>query len=115
MREAAPDLKEVSMGIYRDVYQFAASAGALEGYVYPKEKVEPSYLPFWVDQVVKGYRALPEEAKSQFQEECDGTIGRAVQSLLPLLGEDHEVIRKLKGIISGELPASPDDFKRQKP
>jgi hypothetical protein len=38
-----------------------------------------------------------------------------VQSLLPLLGEDHEVIGKLRSIISGDLPSSPDDFKRQKP
>jgi hypothetical protein len=103
------------MGIYREIYEFAAKAGALEGYVYPKEKVEPSYLPFWVEHVVQGYRALPEEARSQFQEQCNGTIGRAVQSLLPLLGEDHEVIGKLRSIISGDLPSSPDDFKRQKP
>jgi hypothetical protein len=31
-------------------------------------------------------------------------------SPLPLLGEDHEVIKKLKGIASGELPSSPNDF-----
>jgi hypothetical protein len=101
------------MGVYKDLYDFAAKAGSLEGYVYPKEKVEPSYLPLWVDHIVQGYQALPEEAKNQFQQLCDGTIGRAVQSLLPLLGEDHEVIRKLKSIISGTMVSSPDDFQRK--
>ncbi len=100
------------MGAYRDLYEFAAKAGALEGYVYPKEKVEPSYLPAWVDHVVQGYQGLPEEARREFQESCNGTIGRTVQALIPLLGEDHEVIRKLKGLVTGQLPSSPDDFKR---
>jgi hypothetical protein len=100
------------MGIYRDVYDFAAKAGALEGYVYPKE-VETSYLPVWVDHVIQGYQALPEEARKEFQDLCNGTIGRAVQSLIPLLGENHEVIKKLKSIIAGDLPSSPDDFKRE--
>lgn len=100
------------MGIYRDVYDFAAKAGALEGYVYPKEKVDPSYLPLWAEHIVQGYQALPEEARSELQVLCNGTIGRAIQSLIPLLGEDHEVIRKLKGLVSGALPLSPNDFKR---
>ncbi|MGD0232400.1 MAG: hypothetical protein ABSC19_18945 [Syntrophorhabdales bacterium] len=100
------------MGIYRDVYDFAAKAGSLEGYVYPK-KMEPSYLSKWVDHVVRGYGMLPEEARKEFQDLLNGTIGRAIQALLPVLGEDHDVIRKLKGITTGDLPSSPDDFKRK--
>ncbi len=100
------------MSIYRDVYDFAAKAGALEGYVYPKE-MKASYLPVWVDHVVKGYKMLPEEASGEFQDLCNGTIGRAIQSLLPVLGEDHEVIRKLKSIVTGEPALSPDDFRRK--
>ena len=40
------------MGIYKEVYDFAAKAGALEGYVYPKDKVELDYIPQWVDNLV---------------------------------------------------------------
>ena len=100
------------MGIYRDVYDFAAKAGSLEGYVYPKE-MEVSYLAKWVDHVVQGYNMLPEEARKEFQDLCNGTIGRTLQALIPVLGEDHDVIRKLKGITTGELPSSPDDFFRK--
>jgi len=98
------------MGIYQEVYDFAAKAGALEGYVYPKEKVDLNYLPRWVDNLVDQYHRLPSEVREEFKQLCNGTFGRAVQSLLPDLGEDHEVIKKLKSVISGKLPLSPDDF-----
>jgi hypothetical protein len=98
------------MGTYQEVYDFAAKAGALEGYVYPKEKVDLGYLPRWVDNLVNHYRRLPPEVREEFQGLCNGTLGRTIQSLLPSLGEDHEVIKELKSIISGNLPSSPNDF-----
>ncbi len=98
------------MGIYQELYDFAAKAGALEGYVYPKEKADLGYLPRWVDNLVSHYRRLPSEVREEFQDLCNGTLGRTIQSLLPSLGEDHEVIKKLKSIISGNLPSSPNDF-----
>jgi hypothetical protein len=99
------------MDIYRNIYDFAAKVGSLEGYVYPKE-VDVSYLPVWVDHVVDRYEALPEEARKQFQDLLDGTVGRAVRSLIPIVGEDDAAIKKLKSIMKAELPSSPDDFKR---
>ena len=104
------DSKEGLMTLYRTLYDFAAKAGALEGYVYPKEKVEPDYLPAWVNHVVEGYQGLPPEAKAEFQDLCDFTIGRTIASLLPLLGEEHEVIKKLRSLVKGKLPSSSDDF-----
>jgi len=98
------------MGIYKEVYNFAAKAGALEGYVFPKEKVDLNYLPKWVDNLVNQYRALPSEVREEFQGLCNATLGRTIQSLLPLLGEDNEVIKKLKSIVSGKLPLSHNDF-----
>jgi hypothetical protein len=98
------------MGIYQEVYDVAAKAGALEGYVYPKEKVDLNYLPRWVDHLVNQYHHLPSEVREEFQGLFNGTIGRAIQSLLPCLGEDHKVIKKLKSVTSGELPLSPNDF-----
>jgi len=98
------------MGVYQEIYDFAAKAGALEGYVYPKKGVDLSYLPLWVDHLVEKYRSLPPNVRDDFQRLCDGTLGRTIQSLLPLLGEDHEMIEKLRSILTGELPSSPDDF-----
>jgi len=98
------------MGIYEKLYDFAARAGALEGYVYPKEKVDVAYLPRWVDHLVEQYNLIPEEVREQFQSLCDGTVGRTIQALLPSLGEDHEVIKKLRKMVVGKLPPSYDDF-----
>ncbi len=98
------------MGTYQEVYDLAAKAGALEGYVYPKEKVDLNYLPKWVDHLVNQYQRLPSEVRAEFQVLLNGTIGRAIQSLLPNLGEEHEVIKKLKSVIIGKLPPSPYDF-----
>lgn len=97
------------MSVYKELYDFAASAGSLEGYVYPKD-MDPDYLPKWSGNLVRQYNALPEDVRTQFQTLCDATLGRAVQSLLPSLGEDHEVIRNLRSMIKGDIPSSPDDF-----
>ena len=95
------------MGIYKKVYDFAAKAGSLEGYVYPREKVDVSYLPRWSDNLVEQYWGLPPEIREEFQSLCDETLGRTIQSLLPILGEDHEVIKKLKALVRGKLPLIP--------
>lgn len=98
------------MGIYKEIYDFAAKAGALEGYVYPKEKVHLDYLPRWVDNLANQYCNLPPDVREELQSLCDGTLGRAIQSLLPFLGEDSEVIKKLRSIVTGKLPLSVNDF-----
>jgi hypothetical protein len=98
------------VGIYKDLYDFAAKAGSLEGYVYPKEKVDISYLPQWSNNLIKQYQDLPPEAREEIQGQCNETLGRAIQSLVPILGEDHEVIKRLRGLVKGKLPTSPDDF-----
>jgi hypothetical protein len=100
------------MGIYRQLYDFASGAGAFEGYVYLKDACDPKYLPKWADNLVKQYQALPAEVRDEIQALCNGTIGRAIRSLLPYLGDDHEVIKQLRLMIKGELPLSPDDFSK---
>jgi len=100
------------MGIYGELYDFAASAGAFEGYVYHHKDMDQGYLPKWSGNLVRQYGALPEEVRQEIQHMCDGTLGRAVRSLLPILGEEHEVIANLRVMIKGPLPSSPDDFEK---
>ena len=106
------------MHIYSKIYQFAASAGAFEGYVYKKkdfkELGDMAALSGWIDNIVAAYDHLPDEALELFQDSCDRTLGRAILSLIPILGEEHNFINKLKSIIKGSIPDSPDDFKKQK-
>lgn len=100
--------------MYKQIYEFAASAGALEGYVYRKETISEAVLAKWCDNLVIAYSRIAPEARQQFQASCDQTLGRAIRSLLPLLGENHETIGKLRSLISGQIPASADDFQKDK-
>ena len=100
--------------MYKQIYEFAASAGALEGYVYGKETVSQQAMAKWCNNLLNAYGQIPPEARQQFQTSCDGTLGRAIRSLLPLLGEHHESIGKLRSMIVGQLPSSADDFRKDR-
>ena len=102
------------MDIYREIYEFASSAGSLEGYVYPTEERDMGYLDNWIGNLLKQYQALPEEVRAAIQASLDRTIGRAVRSLEPVLGEGHHHVAALRSMLKGELPASPNDFDLEK-
>lgn len=104
------------MHIYQEIYEFAASAGAFEGYAYPKknEKLNPDDLPKWINNIVTAYQNLPDKAKNEFQSSIDQTLGRAVRALIPVLGQDHDTIVKLQSMIAGPIPKSIDDFQMKK-
>ena len=104
------------MHIYQKIYEFAASAGAFEGYVYrrPKAEIDFEALSNWVNNLLDAYQHLTSDVRSEFQSACDGTLGRALQSLVLELGQEHEVIAKLKKMIEGQLPDSADDFQKDK-
>ena len=106
----------VKMNIYQKIYEFAASAGAFEGYVYnrPKTEIDSKALSNWVDNLLDAYNHLPADILGEFQSACDHTLGRALKSLILQLGQEHDVIIKLKKMIKGELPDSPDDFQKEK-
>lgn len=100
----------MKMGIYGRIYDFAAGAGALEGYVYPRENVDVSYLEAWIGRLERQYRELPAEVLEEFQGMCDGTLGRTMRSLEGVLGKDHDLVKRLGAMVKGQMPASPDDF-----
>ena len=104
------------MNIYQKIYEFAASAGAFEGYVYQKTKseIDMDALSDWVNNLVDAYHQLPVDICAEFQPSCDQTLGRAVRSLISVSGEAQTLIDKLKEMIKGELPGSADDFQKTK-
>ena len=102
------------MDIYRKIYEFAASAGALEGYVFEKDHLAPGELDDWIHNLMKQYEEFPDEIRVHFQGSLDRTMGRAVHSLSPILGSDHQHISSLKSMITGDIPASSQDFDTEK-
>ncbi|NPA25134.1 MAG: hypothetical protein GXO34_04825 [Deltaproteobacteria bacterium] len=107
------------MHIYTKIYQFAASVGALEGYVYKKQSPDELDLPAltaWIDNICQARDHLPAEALAEFQADLDRTLGRAVISLKAALGENDERIGRLQALIRGDgrMPVSADDFNKRK-
>jgi hypothetical protein len=102
------------MHLYMQLYEFSASVGALEGFVYRRPEVEAATIGKWVENLEKAYQALPAEVLKEIQPSLDGTLGRAVNSIKKVLGEKHTLVQKLKAMVKGPLPSSPDDFERRK-
>lgn len=98
----------------RDLYEFASSAGALEGYVFPGETRDLSYLDDWVSNLARQYDALPAGIRGRVQDGVNRTVGRAVLSLGPVLGKDHPHLRALRSMVKGPLPDSSRDFELEK-
>jgi len=97
----------------QSVFDFAASAGAFEGYVYRKGHLNPGDLDNWIENLVRQYGAFPQDVRSRIQASVDRTVGRAVQSLTALFGKDHAHVRTLMSLTKGALPVSPDDFDQE--
>jgi hypothetical protein len=107
--------KEVSaMHPFMQLYEFAASAGALEGFVYRRSDLGAGAISLWVENLGGAYSLLPAEVLKEIQPSLDGTLGRAVKSVSKVLGEEHPLVQKLKSMVKGPLPASPDDFQKAK-
>ena len=104
------------MHIYRKIYEFAASAGAFEGYVYHKkmDEMDMDELTNWVGNLAGAYEQLSSDVRNEFQTSCDQTLGRAIRSVTPFLGEDHDIVIQLKSMVKGALPQSADDFQKTK-
>lgn len=102
------------MHLYTKIYEFAASAGALEGYAYGRDALDQKALPNWVGNIVRAYGHLPPEARREIQGSVDQTIGRALRSLTPVLGEAHPVVVQLRSLVQGPIPKSADDFQKRK-
>jgi len=102
------------MNQFTQLYEFAASAGALEGFVYRRSDVGAGTIEKWVENLGEAYRLLPAEVLKEVQPSLNGTLGRAVRSVGKALGEEHALVQKLKSMVKGPLPESPDDFQKTK-
>lgn len=102
------------MDLYAEIYEFAASVGALEGYVFSRKELDPNGLDNWIRNIVKQYHELPEAARNSFQAGLDRTVGRAIHSMVPLLGQTHLHVTALTSLVKGQMPKSAEDFEKEK-
>lgn len=88
------------MGLNRDLFNFSAKVGCLEGYLYERKEADISTLPNWVGNIEKMYRNLPEKAKRDFLEDYKHILEKILQSYEKILKKDDGVLTKLKRMIA---------------
>jgi hypothetical protein len=69
------------MGEYAEFFKFAAKAGALEGYLYEREKIES--LSNWVNNMKIMYDKLPADVKKDIKEAYGIVLTRTLENSLP--------------------------------
>ncbi len=105
------------MHIYTQIYEFAASIGALEGYVYKKtslDELDVKALLVWTGNLVEAYGLLPPEALEKTQPALDLTLNRAISSFNKFLDNDHILLKRLHSLVNKDIHCSPDDFQKKK-
>jgi hypothetical protein len=84
------------MGEYAEFFKFAAKAGALEGYLYEREKIEP--LSNWVSNMQVMYDKLPADVKKEIKEEYSTVLTRILHNGEKVLND--EIKSKLTSMLS---------------
>ncbi len=64
------------MAEYEELFKFAAKAGALEGYLYEREKVEP--LDNWVSNIERMYASLADNVNKDIRNEFSSVLTRTL-------------------------------------
>ncbi|MCU0595022.1 MAG: hypothetical protein MUC98_06100 [Desulfobacterota bacterium] len=102
------------MHLFAQIYEFAASAGALEGYVYRRDEVDLKALNNWIGNLKTAYGLLPKNVLQEVQASVDLTLGRAWKSIVLGLGQEHDLAQTVRSMIQGPLPETADDFQKKK-
>jgi len=88
------------MGLNRDLFNFSAKVGCLEGYLYERKDADVSTLPNWVGNIEKMYRNLPIKVKREFLEDYKTILEKILQSSEKTLKKEDGVLTKLKSMIA---------------
>lgn len=84
------------MAAYEVLFKFAAKAGALEGYLYEREKVESLYD--WVSNIEKMYASLSDDVKEDIRDEFRSVLKRSLTYGEKVLEE--EIRTRLNNLLS---------------
>lgn len=88
------------MGLDRDLFNFSAKVGCLEGYLHERKDADISTLPNWVGNIEKMYRNLPAKVRRDFLEDYKNILEKIFQSLEKISKKEDGVLTKLKSMIA---------------
>ena len=84
------------MTLYKDLFNFAAKVGCLEGFLINRAEGNFSTLPNWVGNIQRMYKELPEEVKKDFAEEYKSLLQKILMSAEQILDKDDVLLTKLR-------------------
>ena len=84
------------MALNRDLFNFSAKVGCLEGYLYERKEADISTLPNWVGNIEKMYRNLPEKVKRDFLEDYKHILEKILQSSEKILKKERWSVNKAR-------------------
>jgi hypothetical protein len=84
------------VGVYKELFEFAAKAGSLEGYLYEREKVES--LDNWISNIERMYSSLPDNVKEDMRDEFRSVVKRTLDYGGKVLEE--EILIRLNQLLS---------------
>ncbi len=61
---------------HQELFKFAAKAGALESYLYQRDKIEP--LDNWISNIEKMYAGLPDSVRNDIREELSRVLTKTL-------------------------------------
>ena len=88
------------MGLNRDLFNFSAKVGCLEGYLHERKDADISTLPNWVGNIENMYRNLPAEVKRDFLEDYKSLLEKILGSLEKILKKEDRVLARLRSMIA---------------
>jgi len=88
------------MGVDKNLFNFSAKVGCLEGYLFERKDADISTLPNWLGNIEKMYRDLPAKVKRDFLEDYKNILAKILQSLEKILEKEDGVLAKLKNMIA---------------
>ena len=88
------------MSFGRDLFNFSAKVGCLEGYLHERKDADISTLPNWVGNIEKRYRELPAEVKEDVLDDYKNILEKILRSSGKLLKKEDGVLTKLRSMIA---------------
>jgi len=84
------------MALYKDLFNFAAKVGCLEGFLFDRKEGNFSTLPNWIGNIQSMYKGLPEEVKKDFGEEYRYLLEKILMSAGQILDKEDVLLTKLR-------------------
>lgn len=91
------------MGLYKDLFNFSAKVGCLEGYLHERKDVDLSSLPNWIGNIEEMFKKLPREVRADTYEEYVAILKKILFSAEKILDKEDKLVLRLKRMISERI------------